>query len=60
MSTLRNDYALQSRNDRFIVRIKLINSNGNWYYNTFDSRNNIISSVPDSPIIPPFKNSIST
>lgn len=60
MSTLRNDFALQSRNDTFVVRVKRINSVGNWSYNPVFSRNFIISSVPDSPIFPPFKNAIST
>lgn len=60
MKTIRNDFALTSRNDSFIARVKRINTVGNWSYNPVLSRSFMISSVPDSPIYPPFKNTLST
>jgi hypothetical protein len=60
MYTLRNELAVTSRNDTVIPRVKRMNSLGNWQYNPASSRRNIISSVPDSPIYPPFINELST
>jgi hypothetical protein len=60
MSTIRNDFGLTSRNDSFLARVKRINSVGNWSYNSLLSRSFIISSVPDSPVYSPFKNTLST
>ncbi len=60
MSSLRYDFGLTSRNDSFLVRVKRSNSFDNWSYNPVPSRTSIISSVPDSPRFPPFKNALST
>ena len=60
MSTLRNDFELKSRNDTFVARVKRINSVGDWSFNPIFARNFFISSEPDSPIFPPFRNPLST
>lgn len=62
MSTLRDDYNLTKRNDTFNARVKRTNNanESTWSYNPVLERSFIISTEPDPPIYPPFKNALTT